>query len=258
MTATSLIENGIRDLYTKGYAVFERAWSDEEVDELRGQLVSKWEELGKPALYVNPPVTVGEDAVTGPAGLTFPKLATRHPNLAPLFFKPYIIETIRRVLGDGMRLEVIAGALSDKTRPFFDWHVHIDGVDDAYYDHKRPYPLFSKPERLIHLLYLDDLCEENGELLVFPRKISDPTTPPFEKTLEEWPGQVEIRCPRGSVVILEQCTWHAVRRMRGDGVRGFIGSYFVAAGAKLTPITDEDLMNWDGQDELFRSLIPKT
>lgn len=257
MTASSSIESGIRDLYTKGYTVFERAWSDEEVDELRAYLVSKWEALGKPALQVNPPITLAEDAMTGPAGLTFPKLGTRAPELVPLFFKPHIIDTIRGALGDGMRLELVAGAISDKTRPFFDWHVHIDGVDDAYYDYKRPYRTFSKPERVIHLLYLDDLCEENGELLVLPRKIDDPTPPPYEKTLEEWPGQVEVRCPRGSVVILEQCVWHAVRRMRADGLRCFIGSYFVAEGAKGTPIADPDLVNWNGPDELFRSVVPR-
>jgi len=256
MTASSLIERGIRDLYTQGYTVFERAWSDDEVDTLRGHLVSKWEELGRPALQVNPPVEIG-DGVTGPAGLTFPKLATRSPELASLFFKPFIIDTIRGALGDGMRLELVAGVLSDKTRPFFDWHVHIDGVDDEYYNYKRPYRRFSKPERVTHLLYLDDLCEDNGELLVLPRKISDPTEPPYERTLEEWPDQVEIRCPRGSVVILEQCIWHAARPMRVDGLRCFIGSYFVAEGAKMTPIADRDLVNWGGTDELFRSVVPR-
>jgi len=255
MSATSAVEKGVQDLYTKGYTVFERVWSDAEVEMLRGRLVARWQELGKPALYVIPPVSLAEDVMTGPAGLTLRRLALREPDLVPLLYKPQVIETLRRFLGPRMRLELVAGAISDKTRPFFDWHVHIDGVDDAYYDYKRPYPIYSKPERVVHLLYLDDIGDETGELLVLPRKIDDPTPPPYNQTLEEWPGQVEVRCPRGSVVLLEQCTWHAVRRMRGNGVRCFIGSYFIADGVKMAPIADGELANWDGEDELFRSLV---
>jgi ectoine hydroxylase-related dioxygenase (phytanoyl-CoA dioxygenase family) len=147
--------------------------------------------------------------------------------------------------------------LSDASRPFFDWHVHIDGVDDAHYENKRAYPTFECSERVTHILYLDDLTEDNGQLLVYPRRLTDPTTPPFDPRREHWEGQVAIDCPRGSVVVLEQCTWHAAQQKRSGGIRAFVGSYFASGRSKVTPLADPALADWDGDDEVFRSILPR-
>lgn len=246
-----------QELLEKGYAVFERAYSEEEVAFLRDRIISCWEAIGRPTLYANPPYSPAPDVTFGPAGLLFLNLTAHHPDFAPRLYKPHIIDTMRCLLGEDMHLEVAVGTLSDRTRPFFDWHVHIGAVDEAYYNHDRPFPTFDRAERVTHLLYLDGLSKENGPLLVLPRKITDPTTPPFDTKLREWPGQVEITCPPGSVVVLEQCTWHAAHRKESAGLRAFVGSYFGASYAPPTPWADKSLLNWKGDDELFRSILPR-
>jgi hypothetical protein len=247
----------VDELFERGYTVFERAYSPAEVDYFRGHLTRVYDRIGRPKLSANPPAHPEPDVEIGPAGIVFHKLTTHYPEMAPRLYKPRIIDTIRGLLGDDMHLELPAGALSDSSRPFFDWHIHIDGVDDAYYDNKRVYRTFDRSERVTVLLYLDDLTEENGRLLIHPRKLDDPTAPPHDVKQNEWPGQVEIACPRGSMVVLEQCTWHAARQKRSPGVRGFIGSYFAAHDAKRSPLSDESLVHWDGEDELFRSILPR-
>lgn len=245
-----------RELFEKGYTVFECAYSEEEVAFLREHLVRQWDAVGRPELYANPPYSPAPNVTFGPAGLLFLNLPTQYPELAPRLYKRHIIDTMRTLLGNDMRLEVAVGTLSDRTRPFFDWHVHIGAVDEAYYNHNRPFPTFERSERVTHLLYLDGLSKENGPLLVLPRTITDPTTPPFDTKLTEWPGQVEITCPPGSVVLLEQCTWHAAHRKESAGLRAFVGSYFGASYAPPTPWTDKSLPTWEGEDELFRSILP--
>ncbi len=247
----------LRELREQGYTVFERAYSEEEVDFLRSRLVGAWQSIGSPPLRSDPPTRPYPDVELGPAGVVFHGITNRFPEMAPRLYKPEIIDVLRGLLGDDMRLELPAGALSDASRPFFDWHTHIDGVDDAFYENRRVFTTFQRSLRVTHLLYLDDLTPENGRLLVYPRRITDPTNPPFDPKVQEWEGRVEIACPRGSVVVIEQCTWHAAYPKRSPGMRGFIGSYFAASAARPTPWTDPKLSSWQGDDPLFRSLIPR-
>ena len=246
----------LQQLRQHGYCVFKSAYNDDEVAWMRRTLMEAYDGLGRPALRASPPVRPAEDVEVGPAGLIFHKLTRRWPEMAARLYKPHIIATMRALMG-GLVLELPAGVLNDASRPFFDWHVHIDGADDAYYKNQRPYPRFTRSERVIHLLYLDDMHEEMGRLLVYPRRITDPTEPPFERTLQWWQGAVEVDCPRGSVVVLEQCTWHAARCMTTEGIRAFVGSYFASGRGASTPLADPDLADWKGDDPLFRSMLPK-
>ncbi len=241
----------------RGYTVFERAYDEEDVCFLRDLLIREWKRIGSPALESNPPSRPAPDVEVGPAGLIFHRLSSQFPEVIPRLYKGHIIETIRLLLGDGMRLELPAGVLSDEHRPFFDWHTHIDGVDDAFYNNQRPFDEFRRSMRVTHLLYLDDMDDRSGQLLVFPRKITDPTPPPFECTNPDWEGLEAIECPRGSVVVLEQCTWHAARQRTTSGIRSFVGSYFAARDAPPTPLSDPELASYRGDDELFRSIMPK-
>ncbi len=245
----------VQDLIDRGYTVFERAYSPEEVAYLRGLLISGWERMGSPALRASPPVRPIPEAEIGPAGIVFHKLFMLDADIAPRLFKPRIMSVLRAVLGDEMRLELPAGVLSDDSRPFFDWHTHIDGVDDAYLNNQRSFEQYHQSQRVTHLLYLDDIGAGSGQLLVYPRAVTDPTTPPFNTRLESWEGEVVIECPAGSVVVIEQCTWHAARRKVSPGIRAFIGSYFRSGSAPETPFADATLKDWRGDDALFASLV---
>jgi len=130
-------------LFERGYAVFERAYSPEDVQFLRGLMIDTYERLGRPPLRANPPLRPAEDIEIGPAGVVFLKLTRHHPEVAGRLFKRTTIDTIRCLLGDDMYLELPAGALSDSDRPFFDWHTHIDGVDDALFVRAETRPTLS-------------------------------------------------------------------------------------------------------------------
>lgn len=250
------LSDPVVSLRERGYAVFERAYDAQEVEYLRDLLTSKYEALGRPALDSNPPTHPAPDVEIGPAGMVLLKLTKHHPELAQRLFKPHIIAAIRGLLGDDMHLELVAGAVSDASRPFFDWHVHIGGVDDATLGNNRQFRRYERSERVTALLYLDDLNDDNGKLLVHPRRLQEPTEPPYDVKSRHWEGQVEIACPAGSFVVLEQCIWHAARPKTTAGLRRFVGSYFAARGVSPTPLFDETLRDWDGSDTLFRSLLP--
>jgi hypothetical protein len=250
------VARATEELRERGYTVFERAYDDSEVRYLRGLLLDAYDRVGRPPLRANPPVRPAENVEVGPAGIIFHKLTRLFPEVGPHLLKRPIVETMRRLMGPGMYLELPAGVLSDASRPFFDWHTHIDGVDDAFYGNRRPYPSFTTSERVTHLLYLDDIDERRGRLLVLPRKIGEPTAPPQDPRAERWEGMVAIECPAGSVVVLEQCTWHAAERMTVPGLRSFVGCYFSSGRGRPTPLADPELAHWSGSDALFRSVLP--
>jgi hypothetical protein len=247
----------VEDLFERGYTVFEAAYSTAEVAWFRELMLARWREVGSPALRANPPYRPAPDIEIGPAGIIFHKLSTHHPETIPRLYKSQVVAAMRALMGDDMQLELPAGVFSDRSRPFFDWHVHIDGVDDAFYQNRRQFPRFERSLRATHLLYLDGLSDDTGQLLVMPRRLTDPTEPPFDPKLENWEGMRAIECSPGSVVVLEQCTWHAARQMRVDGVRAFVGSYFAAADAPKTPLSDPALAEYAGEHALFASLCPR-
>ena len=102
---------------------------------------------------------------------------------------------------------------------------------------------------------LDDLTPETGELLVYPRRVEDPTRPPFDPAQEDWDGQVELACRSGTVVLLEQNTWHAARGKRSPGLRAFVACYFTASYAEPTSWRDHSWRPFAHRSELLRSLV---
>ncbi|MCZ7679088.1 MAG: phytanoyl-CoA dioxygenase family protein [Sandaracinaceae bacterium] len=247
----------VRQLEEEGYAVLPSLYSEDDVRFFRETLLELYEEIGSPPARADGFVEPAPEVEIGPAGIVFRRLTHRRPNVIPRLFRPEAIEVARGLLGPGMYLELPAGVVSDHTRPFFEWHTHIGGVDDSTFRQKRIYPRFERSHRVTMLHYLDDLRPDNGPLLVLPRKLSDPTEPPYSVSQERWPGQVEINCPRGSVVILEQCIWHAALQKLTPGLRLYVGFYFAAAEAEATPLLDPSLSEYAGDDALFRSVLPR-
>lgn len=238
--AKDLVSRAVEQVLSEGWTIFEGVYSEHEVSFFRELLVAQWEAVGSPPLSAKSrrPLVPGIDV--GATGMAILNLTKRHPEAASRLFKPTIIETLRGVLGRDMRCELAAGSLSDFDRPFFDWHVHTDGIDDARIGYSRKYRQFTRAERVTTLLYLDDINDDNGTLLIYPRKIEDPTPPPYDVRLHDWEGLVELRCRRGSFVILEQNTWHAVRPKRVPGLRAFVGCFFASSSATPSPLTEED------------------
>ncbi len=168
-----------------------------------------------------------------------------------------VVAAIRGYIGQDVEIELTGAVIADSHRPFFEWHTHIGGIDDSKYRHAGIWPQFDEPQRVMTLLYVQDLDAENGPLLVFPRGVREPTAPRHDPYALSWPDQVELQLPRGSVVVMDQCTWHAVRPKTNAGLRSFIGCYFKSPKAPPTEWIDESLRGFVGGGELLQSLLPR-
>lgn len=246
----------IDQLRRSGYAVLPGLYAPDRVQALRDALERAYRAVGSPPLFHPDRVSPGEDLEISSTGFVFHKLLKFAPELAPTLLEPVAVEVLRAVLGDDMHLELVGGVLCDRTRPFFQWHTHVGGIDDERYRRAGLRPTFEQPQRVTMVLYLDDLVEGAGQLLVYPREITDPVRPPFAVDAQHWEGQVLVDCPAGSVVLIEQCTWHAALPRTRPGLRMFIGGYFAAASAPATFDVDESLLALREPGALMASVLP--
>ena len=228
-------------IVTTGYAVFPDACAPSGVATLVEAIEGIVREVAPPALYAPATVRLRDDVSITPTGLAISRVLGRRPDLAPLVLAPVVIDAIREVLGTDMRLELVGAVVSDASRPFFRWHTHIDGEEEGSRYRGGTWPVVEEANRVLTLLYLCDLDDESGPLLVLPRKVGDPTAPPASIDVAPWPGQVEVRARAGTLVALEQCTWHAAYSKKSAGRRMFVGCYFAAADAPVPGWADASL-----------------
>jgi hypothetical protein len=243
-------------LRERGYAVLEGLYDAREVETLRTPITQRYREIGAPPTFARPPVEPASRVEVSVVGLVFHELGRHLPELAPRLFHPTVIETARAVLGEDAFLEYAAAVVNRDERPFFPWHAHMGGVDNVVYRKGGVFPRYAEPERITGLIYLDDLTEETGTLLVAPRAMDDPTAPPHDPNQEDWPEQVELACRRGTVVLLDQSTWHAARPMRRKGLRSFIAFYLTSPRAAPTSWVDRSFTPHCADAPLLASLLP--
>lgn len=214
------------------------------------------EEAGGPVCYSRETKSMFPDVEISPTGLVFHEYIRRCPENAELVVHPEVAATVREFLGHDMWLEVAGAVIADRSRPFFSWHMHVGGPDDGHYRRAMIFPDFDKSVRVTTLHYLNDIDDDNGPLLVYPRKVRDSTRPPHDNIqAQDWPGQVVLKVPRGSVVVLDQCTWHAARRKHSAGIRSFIGCYFRSPRAAPTEWVDKWLPTFTGGGDLLQSVL---
>ncbi|MCX4243661.1 phytanoyl-CoA dioxygenase family protein [Paraliomyxa miuraensis] len=253
MTARAL--QAAAELRERGYAVFEGARSPDDVRRIRDSLATRYAALGSPRTFARPPLEPGPDVEISAVGLVFHQLGKHCGEVAACLLDPEVVASARALLGDDMHLEYTAGIVNDGSRPFFRWHMHVGGVDNEVYRKQQLFPSFTRSERVTMLLYLDDLTRESGELLVFPRRVEDPTRPPFDPAKEHWHGQVALACRSGTAVLLEQNTWHAARPKESSGLRMFVACYFTASYAQRTSWRDHSWRPFAHDSALLRSLL---
>jgi hypothetical protein len=245
-----------RQLYEQGFAVWESAYSSEEVAAFRSGIEEIYVGLGRPPCYSTDLRVLAPAVHVAKPGLIIAKLLERRPEFAPHILKAPVVEAVRRVLGPDIYVELTASVIADETRAFFAWHTHIGGLDDGAYRTSGQWPVITRPRRIGTLLYLDDLDDDNGPLLVFPRPAGGPTAPPHDLDAEDWDGQVVIRAPRGSLVATDECTWHAARQKRTPGLRILLGCNFVSSDAPRAPLIEHSLRSHPNAGELLRSVLP--
>lgn len=246
-----------QDILERGFTVFERAYDAAWVDGVRREILADYDTLGRPPLWARESEQLAEDVIVCMAGLTVHGLLPRLPERGDTLLSPHMVETFRRVLGHDMHIEVAGWVISDKRRPFFDWHIHADGQDDSYHLKRGFWPKIERAQRLMALLYLDDLHVDHGPLLVHPHRVGDPLDPPYDTGLQTWDGQVVLDVPRGTLVVVEQCTWHAVRQQLDDEPRIWICCTFASADAPRCGWFDARLARHQTENALLRSVLPR-
>jgi len=188
-------------------------------------------------------------------GLAFYRLLGLAPELAPTLFRPAVTEALRSVLGGDMHLELVGAVVSDETRPFTEWETHLGGIDDERWRQQGRRPRRTSTKRIAHFLFLEPMTPETGAWRVWPRRLGDPPEPPVEPSEAEWPGSRELTCEAGTVLLLDESTWHSVTPRRRPGRRRFVGAYFASAAAEATFGVDESLGDLSTDDAHFRSLL---
>jgi hypothetical protein len=246
------------ELLERGYTVFESLYDLEWVAKIRAEIEDIHAELGHPRCYLpgNQELRPGVNLCA--AGMAVHRLFLMRPHWTASLLRPEAVAALRGALGHDMVIEVAGCVVSDESRPFFGWHMHVGGIDDGQYRKSGQWPTITKMQRVMTLTYLQDLTDDNGPMLILPRKVGDPTAPPHELDAGSWAGQVELRVPAGSLVAVDECTWHAVRPKRTPGLRMFLGVGFAARDAPIGGWADREvreLGELEQSSELLRSLL---
>jgi len=231
-------------LRARGYAVFEGFLGPSEASMLRDRLLTIAEPVRPATLYEPDTRELGDWAAVSASGLALRGFASRHPELLDRYLRPVLVALLRETLGE-VRVEEIGALISDRARPFFRWHTHIGGEDEGVRFKSGRWPRPDRVERVLTLLYLDDVDEEAGALYVLPRSVGDPTEPPGDIDRIEWPGRLALRPKAGTLVALEQCTWHAAAPRQRPGERVLAAAYFAGTEVASADWADPEAATLD-------------
>ena len=194
-----------RQVYEQGFCVLESLFGERERRETAAILRGVWEQRGKPAL-------------TG-FGMGIHPMFEHAPAIAPYYYNPEVIDVLREVLRDDVRLTHAGARVSDESsEATISWHEH-------YSWDKSNVTRRDRIERVLFGCYVNGSTEEAGPLLTYPRKFNDPPDRPHEAAAGDWPGQVVVEAPPGSVVIFDTMLWHNARRGTKPGHRYLWGAH---------------------------------
>jgi hypothetical protein len=177
-----------------------------------------WESKGRPAL---------------PGfGMAVHPLFDLIPDIAPYYAHPLLLDTLADILADQPRLVHTGARVSNQdSNALLGWHEHY-GWDKSALSNR------TRPERVLFGCYVRGSNPENGPLIVHPRKFNDPLTPCPVGAQENWPGQIAVNAPPGSVVIFDTALYHTAARGTHPGFRYLFGAH--VQGASNTRPHGED------------------
>jgi ectoine hydroxylase-related dioxygenase (phytanoyl-CoA dioxygenase family) len=195
----------IRAFVRDGYLVRERLLPPDEVEKLRSAL----DQCVATDRYI-------QRSSSDTFGGTFLRhLADKHPAFFDLIDFPPVVSVARALFGPLVQARGFTACICfpDDPHQEVEWHFHQRLVSDPL-----P-PLFAQPQTLEALLYLDDVDELNGPLGVMPgsHRWHDRDLPAGD--VADKPGQVMLRLPAGSCVLVSGSTWHRALPTRPGGTQ---------------------------------------
>lgn len=195
----------IQQLVRDGYLVRERLFSSEQVELLRAAL----DEVAERELAQKNEVSTGRRF----GGLFLRHLMDKHQAFLDLLkFQP-TLSVARAVLGPQVQWRGLSARITYPDQPNQEthWHFHQRVIPEPI-----P-PFFSRPHVVDCLLYLDDVNDQNGPLCVVPQSHQDINDDLPADDYGEKPGQVTLRLPAGSCVIMHGSSWHRAMPTTPEG-----------------------------------------
>jgi ectoine hydroxylase-related dioxygenase (phytanoyl-CoA dioxygenase family) len=184
----------IQQLVNQGCLVRERLLSEAGLAALRNALdeVEATERVGK--------------NVTGKGfgGLFIRHLPDKHPAFCAMVKFAPTLSVARAVLGPLVQIRGFSARISYPNEPNQEtqWHIHQQVISDPL-----P-PFFVHPHGLDCLLYLDELNDDNGPLAFLPASHWNTRYHTPSEDFEDKPGQVIVKVPAGSCIIIHSNLWH--------------------------------------------------
>lgn len=191
----------------QGYCAYEGVLDAHEQDQIRAAMDGYWQAQGGAGTEKD-------------FGFTIHPLLPAIPELAPFFAHPLIVETLRELFDDEVRL-VHAGARMSNgaSLPRIAWHNHYAWDESEILNRPRP-------TRALAGFYVDGTSVEAGPFIALPRTMSEPIGAPRGELFSAWAGENEVIMPPGSIAIFDTALWHAAKAGTRPEMRRLFGAHY--------------------------------
>ncbi|MCZ7679082.1 MAG: hypothetical protein M5U28_10135 [Sandaracinaceae bacterium] len=244
------------ELLERGYTVFEGLYTDEEVSRMREPIARRYEALGSPPTFARPPLEPAPGVEISIVGLILHKLGAHAPELAPLVLRAEVAEAARAVLGEGVFLEYTAAVVNHGEEAVLPVARAHGRRRQRRVPQGRPLPALRGlgPRHRAHLPRRSHRRRRGAARAPAAHLRRDEAAARAHAAALAGAGGAP--CRRGTVVLLEQCTWHAARPKRSPGLRAFIAFYLTSARAAPPSWVDDSFRAHAAGAPVLASLLP--
>jgi len=185
----------IAQLVDQGYLIRERMFEGASLDRLRVAL----DRLEEEETRNRPPGKGGRSW-----GFIPRHLMDKDPAFLELLSFQPVLSIAKALMGPLVRLRGLSARISQPGEVVHEvpWHQHLRTVS------KPLPPWFSRPHALDALIYLDALDDDTGPVCIVPGSHNWLDRDPAPEVYEPIEGELEVRAPAGTVVMIHSNLWH--------------------------------------------------
>ncbi|MCS6799673.1 MAG: hypothetical protein NZ898_14365 [Myxococcota bacterium] len=219
------IERAVDELRGRGFGLLPSGLEPRRLEQARRRLGVLLSELGEPPLHGPRSRWLRPDVETAPTGLAIYALEALAPEIVSVALPPPLREVARRLLGPDATLELVGALLYDEHRPRTEWETHLGGPAAERWREAGRAPPRGPTVRIVAYNSLESLDEDDG-WLVLPRRGDEDElrAPPADES-----RALRIALPAGTLLLLDERTWHRVPPPCRAGRHHFLGAYLSRA-----------------------------